>query len=260
MKHSYARFNKLGMVFAETKVKNNGGRILKMKKITLLMTLFLFLTGTAWATIYTFDDTYKNWPGHFIDSRDEIGVPQIKDTGGVTVTIDGNNYLRSVVIIMKTGTRIPWDGGLGDGYFDALFINNDWNGTLADYESWDYYVEDDTQDINMDGTLYTVTSGYSYILAPSISGARTNHPAGIDGNDLVSTSGILAGVSWDSTNYTLTYTFNEGISITDKFVIGWSVWCANDVFLTQVPEPGILILLGIGLSAVGLVARRYKKI
>jgi len=30
--------------------------------------------------------------------------------------------------------------------------------------------------------------------------------------------------------------------------------------LVYVPEPGILILLGIGLSAVGLVARRYKKI
>jgi hypothetical protein len=229
-----------------------------MKKIFLLTSLLLFFAGTAWALTYTYDDIYANWPGWFINPSDEIGVPQITDINGVTVTIE-NSYLKSVVIKMKSQYRIPWDGGPTDPYFDALFINRNWDGTYGDYQSWDYYVRDDTQNDNTDGTLYTVTPGYSYILASSLSGVnlRTGHPAGIADN-LSSTSGILTGVKWNSSTKTLTYTFDNGISMGDKFVIGWSVWCANDVFLTPVPEPGILILLGIGLTVLGLAARRYR--
>ena len=225
-----------------------------MKKIILLTSLLLFFTGSAWASTFYYDDIYANWPGYFIDPRDEIGIPQINV---VTVNIE-NNYLKYVEINMKSSYRIPWDIGPNDPYFDALFINTNWNGTYGDYQSWDYYIRDDTQIDNSDGKLYTVSTVYNYIFATGTD-LRAGHPAGIEPTYLTEISGILDGVNW--TPNTLRYSFKDNkILIEDKFVIGWSVWCANDVFLTQVPEPGILILLGIGLSAVGLVARRYKKI
>lgn len=92
-----------------------------MKKISLISIFILFLSGTAWSMTYTFKDIYANWPGWFIDPRDEIGNPQINDIEAIQVTIDGG-YLTKVVIDMDSEWRIPWDRGSGDDYFDSLFI------------------------------------------------------------------------------------------------------------------------------------------
>jgi hypothetical protein len=48
------------------------------------------------AVTYTYDDIYANWPGHFVDPKDEIGNPQITDIGGIMVTND-SGYLTQVV-------------------------------------------------------------------------------------------------------------------------------------------------------------------
>lgn len=235
-----------------------------MKKLVFgIMTVLSTLTF-VWhvgATVYTYDDIYANWPGWYINPNDEIGNPQITDIKGVSITVEGG-YLRQVVIEMDTPVRIP-SGWSGVNPFDSLFINSDWDGTYSDYQSWNYYVRDYTQNDNSDGSLYSVSSTYTYILAPLPApgwNLRSGHPAGIDtGITLIPNSGI--SIVWDGTapGYYLTYQFPANlIQLGEHFVIGYSEWCANDVFLTPVPEPLTIGMLGLGLVAFALVAGRLR--
>ena len=226
------------------------------------ITLAIFGLGQgAGAVTYNYDDIYANWPGWFINAQDEIGQPQITDIDGIIVTIEGG-YLREVVIDMDPEFRIPWDNSATDPYYDSLFINSNWNGSFDDYQSWDYYVRDDTQNNDSDGTLYQVSSSYRYIFAPTLAGAnlRSGHPAGIE-TGLTPITGISGFfVVWDEGEYKIIYTFPSNlISVGDRFVIGYSVWCANDVALTPVPEPGAILLLGMGLLTLGIAARKIRR-
>jgi hypothetical protein len=220
------------------------------------------LSSKVWATPY-YDNTI-NWPGYeYLGySQDRIGEPDIF-LYAADVTTDSSSNLQSVVMHMsgRQGIVDYWIGGEnGAVSWDALFINTGYT-TGSTYESWNYYVEDINGDNLSGATLYSVASGYTYKYATQpytgLNG-RWGHPAGIADGITADTSGLLVGVVWDGTANTLTYTFSPGIVLGDNYVIGYTEWCANDVFLTPVPEPAALLLLGLGLVGVGLVKRRMK--
>jgi hypothetical protein len=237
-----------------------GGKMKKTFKMMLAGTVatLLLSVGSVWATSYTYTDNYANWPGWFVNAADHMGTPEVT---GLTVetgwTTSGGQssveYLKSVTIAM-TGRR-EWD---------SLFINSNWTGEYGDYQSWDYYVRDTTLG---NGALYSVISTFDpatdYVLATNVgtsysdTSGRWGHPESIDPLFLtdMSTAGFLLSVIGDTTSLTYTFT-GEGITMGEHFVIGYAPWCANDVFLTPVPEPGILLLLGFGLVGIGILKKR----
>lgn len=220
-----------------------------MKCLLMLVALIFLFSGNASAVSYNYLDDFANWPGYPkppypINPNDQIGsYPTIL---GATITADDNGYLQSINIQISNlrGT-------------ETLFINTQWDG-VSPYDSWDYLVDG--------GRLYAVSPTFTpndYIL---VSGStwRVGHPYTIDPDKLTLASGLLsvAAIPNFPNAVNLLYTFQDGLiqlyDANTRFVIGMSGDCANDVFLTPVPEPGMLLLLGAGLVGVGIVARRKR--
>jgi hypothetical protein len=228
----------------------------KLLKIIVVGVLAVFLlSGNVLANPFNFYDNTINWPGWTPQyTADQIGQPNVFNAPlfGVTVTLDGNNNLQTVVMHMsgRQGIVDYNVGGVDAKSWDALFIR-----TGLTSKTWDYYVEDINGNNSSGATLYDVGSQFTYKLATqyqNLSG-RWGHPAGIDQG---LSNGTAASVVWNEPNNTLTYSFAPGIVFGQGFVIGYSEWCANDVVLT--PEPGALLLLGLGLVGLGLVRRRMS--
>lgn len=221
----------------------------KIPKILALSILGVFLlAGTAMAYSVTYNDDYANWPGHYINSADVIGTPSV---GDMTVTTT-SGYLDSVSL--QVWNRRVWD---------SLFINTDSACVVNNaYEGWDFYYIDNPSDSDSraDGPapttgFYTVGTQYEYLYSTS---GRVGHPSGIkDGTYLANADNFFKSMEY--TSNILTYTFvSSSIYIGDEgtYTIGYSPWCANDVFLTPVPEPLTILLLGFGLLGLGLARRK----
>ena len=228
-----------------------------MKKVFYILTISLALFLSAGISsadiIFNYNDDYANWPGYpqsppyTVLPYDQIGLnPTVS---GATITVDDNFYLKSINMLVSNLRAT-----------ETLFINTMWDRTTP-YDQWDYLAK-------FGGEFYEVSSSFTpsdYILVPGPLGGRIGHPYSIDGGVLTAASGLESIQAIPSfpgaTN--LIYTFSEGaIQLYDAntgFVVGFSGDCGNDVFLTPVPEPITMLLLGLGLVGIAGMRRKFHR-
>ena len=218
-----------------------------MKKFLMILMVsvvaFFMATGSALAITYVVPDDVINWPGYeypVCTNVERIGTPIVED---MYVTLQ-NGGLSSVAIDVTS--RQTRNSG------DWLFINLD-----GEWNTWDYVVVETTAG----AAMYSVPDPYVYTTYQG-AGGRFGHPNGLE--ELGAEVAFLQSVVYASD--LLTYTF-EGLAIDsmneDMLTIGYTMWCANDVHLAQIPipEPATMLLLGSGLIGLAFLGRKklFKK-
>jgi hypothetical protein len=225
----------------------------KAVKILLMvgMVACLFL-GTAQATTIPYNDIYANWPGYPqapypVNPADQIGsYPTIS---GASITFNQTTRALESIVVDITNLR----------HTEVLFVNLGWDPNTEPYDNWDFIVNAGSDVMDVIGAFSP--SDYILVDVPPVighEGWRVGHPFSIQSNRLAD----IGDVSRIIGPTTLTFNFDKGFVpiLGDKFVFGMSMDCGNDVFLTPVPEPLSLLLLGLGLLGVVGLGRKVRKI
>lgn len=247
-----------------------------MKKIFvgLLFLAFMAQAPLAMADTVSFTDTTKYWDGfanrtrgwNSQNGKDVIGTPNL--TGG-TFTIEGN-ALTAIALNYASTSRdvIP-----GDWFFD-LNSDGEWDyvlhhtsTTTQQWNWWSWCCE--TTTTWGDYALYAVSLDYddwgSYIKSfwPDGYEGRFDHPAlaNVEDGDLLEYADFSGwNYRWGDTAVWDGFSLDLSDYLGQEITYGFAMTCANDVllgtFTVSTPEPGTLVLLGLGLMVLALLGRK----
>jgi len=218
------------------------------------------LSQVAQATTVSINDTsiiWSGWSNNVVGSNgwaqndtDSIGSPQT-----ITTTFDlSNGLLNSITFDVLY--PLPTNVFAGDLFINLLTNSND--------TTWDYVVNSlngsdgtyDIRQVSVDAVKNPNLNPYvmSYYDSDPAN-YRSLHPIGVQSQYLGADVGD-ATLSGLNTNY-IKYDFGNGFDLDGKsFIIGWTQTCANDVIYQPVPEPGTMMLLGMGMLGLAVYGKR----
>lgn len=230
------------------------------------MALFV-LAGSAWADIIfpDPDNDVQAWQGNAI-----YGSGALQDVVGLLSVFDSTqaDATSGKHLIITTNWNPGKDGYINSNVLTAyLFVTND-KGTYAiqlDTTSGKGYFFLNPTTVKTSQDIFASLSGLIY--GGRYNGLVTTSPYGtvpVLTTD-TPTAGNTVGVTWSSFNSTAT---GNTVDVDLSSILDGSAWyfvwatadCANDTIYGNVgvPEPGIMLLLGLGLVGLAGLRRKFK--
>uniref|UniRef100_A0A7V3N4R5 PEP-CTERM sorting domain-containing protein n=1 Tax=candidate division CPR3 bacterium TaxID=2268181 RepID=A0A7V3N4R5_UNCC3 len=215
-----------------------------MKKIFLIPILFLFLSGIAWSLPFNAGDPVN------INLIESVGSG-FGSSGGLFKIKDLNTNITINTFCLELDEFIgSYVADVSDDLATKGGRNTDGNDKLSDATKWLYW---------------RYTEGYSYdvkALQLAIWLLEEEYHDISDWKTWYKNNGgseILANLALQYVSDAQGQSTTADIRVLD---ISYNKDGTNPAqsYLIRVPEPGGLILLGIGLTAVGLGARRFRKV
>lgn len=178
-------------------------------------------------------------------------------------------------LVLGTGWETDTSSGINSGqYHLAIYTDPSYTGYkaifLADTNVVSGYKLDAFQiklDTSAAGIIYSVIGPFTGIAnAPGSVGILTNHPGlfPVDNFSGIYDAPTDAGIPLDGSLYKWTFYFTLTTALEPQaFQVLFNnapTGNAKPRLSQSIPEPGILILLGIAMSAVGLASRYVRKI
>lgn len=260
-----------------------------MKRLSIYLLLFVFwITGAVHASTWTIEDNYIG--GTIQQSTIDEGW--VHDGGDVIALSDEVNYFNidfmNVAIATNGDVTVEIQTGYTDGRrstnYGDLFISTDqWDTDgVTDLGYWEYALNTPTTfEINGNssygyGSIYNVNqnnilSSNDVMSALSIASDNYRNDQAVlydgSGDNETGTFDFSHAGSLISYAFNLSTLFGDDWSWEDELDLGfhWTMTCANDVIQgglhkAAVPEPGTMLLLGMGIAGLGAAGRkRFKK-